>query len=111
MTNLYQKLKLDVTNWRQQGYPSSYPAITTILQHNQSNFLRKAQFEALETYWYLRLVKNTPNIFDLYQDYFPGKTLFEAFGLKHLIENLPEDLITPEFTQGILKKLRQMMPL
>lgn len=105
MTNLYQKLKLDVTNWRQQGYPSSYPAITTILQHNQSNFLRKAQFEALETYWYLRLVKNTPNIFDLYQDYFPGKTLFEAFGLKHLIENLPEDLITPEFTQGILKKI------
>ena len=50
MTNLYQKLKLDVTNWRQQGHPSSYSAITTILQHNQSNFLRKAQFEALETY-------------------------------------------------------------
>jgi len=50
MTNLYQKLKLDVNNWRQQGYPSSYPAITTILRHNQSNFLRKAQFEALETY-------------------------------------------------------------
>jgi len=105
MTNLYQKLKLDVANWRQQSYPSSYPAITTILQHNQSNFLRKAQFEALETYWYLRLVKNTPNIFDLYQYYFPGETLFEAFGLKHLIENLPEDLITPEFTQGILKKI------
>lgn len=105
MTNLYQKLKLDVTNWRQQGYPSSYPAITTILQYNQSNFLRKAQFEALETYWYLRLIKNTPNIFNLYQDYFPGKNLFEAFGLKHLIENLPEDLITPEFTQGILRKI------
>ncbi len=105
MTILYQKLKSDVANWRQQGYPSSYPAITTILKYNQSNFLRKAQFEALETYWYLRLVKNTPNIFNLYRDYFPGKTLFEAFGLKHLIENLPEDLITPEFTQGILKKI------
>ncbi len=105
MTNLYQRLKSDVINWRQQGYPSSYPAITTILQYNQNGFLRKAQFEALETYWFLRLVKNTPNIFDLYQDYFPGKTLFEAFGLKHLIENLPEDLITPEFTQGILKKI------
>lgn len=105
MTNLYQKLKLDVINWRQQGYPSSYPAITTILQYNQNNFLRKAQFEALETYWYLRLVKNTPNIFNLYRSYFPGKTLFEAFGLKHLIENLPDDLITPQFTQGILKKI------
>jgi hypothetical protein len=105
MTNLYQKLKLDVNNWRQGGYPSSYPAINTILQYNQNNFLRKAQFEALETYWYLRLVKNTPNVFDLYQSYFPGEALFEAFGLKHLIENLPEDLITPEFTQGILKKI------
>ncbi len=105
MTNLYQQLKSDVITWRQEGYPSSYPAIATILLYNQNNFLRKAQFEALETYWYLRLVKNTPNIFNLYQDYFPGKSLFEAFGLKHLIENLPEDLITPEFTQGILKKI------
>ena len=105
MTNLYQQLKSDVLTWRQEGYPSSYPTITTILQYNQNNFLRKAQFEALETYWYLRLVKNTPNIFDLYRDYFPGKTLFEAFGLSHIVENLPEDLITLEFTESILKKI------
>ena len=105
MTNLYQQLKSDVLTWRQEGYPSTYPTITTILQYNQNNFLRKAQFEALETYWYLRLVKNTPNIFDLYRSYFSGKNLFEALGLKHLIENLPEDLISPEFTQGILKKI------
>jgi len=105
MTNLYQQLKSDVLTWRQEGYPSSYPAITTILQYNQNNFLRKAQFEALETYWYLRLVKNTPNIFDLYRDYFPGKSLFQAFGLSHIVENLPEDLITPEFTESILKKI------
>jgi hypothetical protein len=44
-----------------QGYPSSYPVIATILNFNKNNFLRRAQFEALETYWYLRLVKNTPN--------------------------------------------------
>lgn len=105
MTNLYQQLKSDVLTWRQEGYPSSYPTITTILQHNQNNFLRKAQFEALETYWYLRLVKNTPNIFDLYRSYFPGKSLFQAFGLSHIVENLPEDLITPEFTESILKKI------
>lgn len=106
MINLYQKLKLDVTNWRLQGYSSSsYSIITTILDFNKNSFLRQAQFEALETYWYLRLVKNTPKIFDLYRGYFPGKSLFEAFGLAHLVENLPEDLITPEFTQSILKKI------
>ena len=30
-------------------------------------FLRKAQFEALETYWYLRLAEKTPHIFNLYK--------------------------------------------
>ena len=105
MTNLYQKLKLETLEWRKQDYPCDYPAISTILKHNQDSFLRKAQLEALETYWYLRLVKNTPNILNLYRDYFPGKSLFEVFGLTHLVENLPEDLITPEFTQGILKKI------
>ena len=104
--SLYLKLKLEVLEWEKQNYLCDYPIISTILKYNQNNFLRKAQFEALETYWYLRLVKNTPNIFDLYRSYFPGKTLFEVFGLKHLIENLPEDLITPEFTKGILKKIK-----
>lgn len=77
MSNLYQQLKSGVLTWRQEGYPSSYPAITTILQHNQNSFLRKAQREALETYWYLRLIKNTPNILDLYQQYFEGERKME----------------------------------
>ena len=81
MASLYQKLKQDVEEWKRQGYPSSYPSISTILQYNQSNFLRKAQLEALETYWYLRLIKNTPKIFDLYQQYFEGEDLLDALGV------------------------------
>ena len=81
MTNLYQQLKSDVAEWRHQGYPSSYPVITTILAFNKNNFLRQAQFEALETYWYLRLVKNTPNIFELYKEYFEGKELLKTLGI------------------------------
>jgi type III restriction enzyme len=81
VASLYQKLKQDVEEWKRQGYPSSYPSISTILQYNQSNFLRKAQLEALETYWYLRLIKNNPKIFDLYQQYFEGGDLLDALGV------------------------------
>ncbi len=106
MTNLYQKLKLDVTNWRQQGYPSSYPAIATILQHNQNNFLRKAQFEALETYWYLRLVKNTPNIFELYKEYFQGRDLLKALGISLSEEDLTDLLLAGGGIDAIFEKVK-----
>ena len=36
--------------------------------------LRAAQFRAVETYWYLRLVEGTPHIADLYCDLFPSIT-------------------------------------
>lgn len=106
MTNLYQKLKLDVTNWRQQGYPSSYPAIATILQHNQNNFLRKAQFEALETYWYLRLVKNTPNILELYKEYFQGRDLLKALGISLSEEDLTDLLLAGGGIDAIFEKVK-----
>lgn len=106
MINLYQQLKSDVINWRQQGYPSSYPAITTILQYNQNNFLRKAQFEALETYWYLRLVKNTPNIFDLYKEYFQGKELLKALGISLSEEDLTDLLLAGGGLDSIIEKVR-----
>jgi len=106
MTNLYQQLKSDVATWQQEGYPSSYPAITTILQHNQNNFLRKAQFEALETYWYLRLVKNTPNIFELYKEYFSGKELLKALGISLSEEDLTDLLLAGGGLDLIIEKVR-----
>jgi len=106
MTNLYQKLKLDVTNWRQQGYPSSYSTIATILKYNQNCFLRKAQLEALETYWYLRLVKNTPNIFDLYQQYFESEELLEALGIRLSEEDWKRIALAKGGLDSVIEKVR-----
>jgi type III restriction enzyme len=85
---LYEALSAHVAVWREDGYKhDEFPAIGEILEWARRpdvpNFrLRKPQLRALETYWYLRLVEETPHIFDLYQSLFPKKKeLLEAFGI------------------------------
>jgi hypothetical protein len=57
-----------VLEWRRNNYQSDYLTISEIMDFNLGpetgnlRFLRKAQFEALETYWYLRLVEKTQNL-------------------------------------------------
>ena len=52
-------------------------------------FLRKAQFEALETYWYLRLVERTLHIFDLYKRLYDDPVeLFKALNISISQEDL-----------------------
>ena len=72
--HLNEILKTKVKNWRDSGYKCDYPVIREIFEYNfldsesqNLRYLRKAQFEALETYWYLRIVENTSHIFDLYK--------------------------------------------
>ncbi len=78
MTHLFQALAQRVDAWRTDRYSCpDYPAIREILEfaqdeQGQLRYLRRAQFRALETYWYLRLVLNTPRIVDLYAELFPG---------------------------------------
>ena len=57
---------------------------------NRLRYLRKPQFEAIETYLYLRFVKQTPHITDLYKDYYQDlNDRLEALGI-----NLsPKDLL------------------
>ena len=89
MAHLHQLLGRQVDDWRRDGYPApDYPAIAEILEWasdpetGSPRFLRKPQFRALETYWYLRLVEGTPHIFGLYQKLFPNRSeLLEALGL------------------------------
>src|SRR5665647_1985727 len=92
MTYLYQALAAKVDEWRQKKYPcDEYPAICEVLEYavedeetEQLRYLRRAQFRALETYWYLRLVLNTPKIPELYETLFPKpKERREAMGLTH----------------------------
>lgn len=93
------KLRERVVQWRDGGYQCGYPALAEILEFNlltsesgekSLRFLRKAQFEALETYWYLRFVEKTPHVFELYKRLYDDPVkLFQALGI-----NLsPEDLI------------------
>lgn len=75
--HLYEALQQKVSDWRQSGYGSpDYPAVGEILEYasipvdensSQLRYLRAAQLQALETYWYLRVVEGTPHIFDLYR--------------------------------------------
>jgi type III restriction enzyme len=77
MPHLYELIRQNVAAWREAGYPCDYPAITEILEYatlpetGSLRYLRKVQLRALETYWYLRLVEDTPHIFDLYRKYYP----------------------------------------
>lgn len=79
MTYLYQALAERVDVWRAENYPcDAHPAIREILEFatedemtGQLRYLRRAQFRALETYWYLRLGLGTPAIPDLYAKLFP----------------------------------------
>lgn len=65
-----------VQTWQTNNYKSDFPVISEILDYARIadspdlRFLRAAQLKALEVYWYLRLVENTPKVFNLYKNYF-----------------------------------------
>ena len=79
MSLLFQALAQGVDAWRAAHYPCpDYPAIGEVLAFavedetsGQTRYLRRAQFRALETYWYLRLVLDSPRIPALYESLFP----------------------------------------
>jgi type III restriction enzyme len=109
--NLYEALAMHVAAWRQDQYRhETFSAIAEILEWAQnpdvSAFrLRAPQFRALETYWYLRLVENTPHILDLYKQIFARNTeRLQALGMSH------PDLIGYAADYGfgdLIKKIRQ----
>ena len=82
MPDLYEAIAARVVTWRNAGYPhGTFPAVAEILQYATDDeasghlrYLRAAQFRALETYWYLRLVEGTPRIPELYQRLFDRNT-------------------------------------
>jgi hypothetical protein len=90
MEHLYQALKSATRQWREEGYPcEDFPAIGEILEwasepEGDGFRLRKPQLHALEVYWYLRLIRKTPHVFDLYRELFPADdpdTLLAALGI------------------------------
>ena len=91
MAHLHEVLDDYVTEWRKAGYSAEdHPAISEILEYQllskleTPRFLRWPQLRALETYWYLRVIKNTPHAFGLYRTLFPQTTaLLDSLGLSH----------------------------
>jgi hypothetical protein len=86
MSHLFQALAECVDAWRAARYDCpDFPAIGEILDfavedpaNAQLRYLRQAQLRALETYWYLRLVLDTPRIPALYETLFPVKSARRA---------------------------------
>lgn len=112
MNHLFQALSARVDEWRQSRYACpDYPAIAEILDFaledpttDQLRYLRRAQFRALETYWYLRLVLNTPRIPDLYVNLFPKpKDRREAMGL---ISREIVDMIADDGLESVLEQVQ-----
>lgn len=92
MPNLHEVLAARVADWRAAGYRhDDFPTIAEILHYATDDdatghlrYLRAAQFRALETYWYLRLVERTPGVPELYERLFERTSdRHEALGLAH----------------------------
>lgn len=89
MENLFQRIMPCLEKWRLGGYSCDrYETISEILEWTKNSdiggfrFLRRPQFWALETYWYLRLIERTPHIFDLYNKLYNKQSeLLSALGL------------------------------
>lgn len=93
MEHLFEKLRDDTLNWRKEGYPCpDYPLIGEVLRYQfegeppeqiSLKYLREPQFQSLELYWFLRLVRKTPHIVDLYKHYYSDdkRDFFDAFGI------------------------------
>lgn len=111
MPHLHEKIQNLVTEWRQTGYLCDHAAaIAEILEwardpeNGQLRYLRAPQLRALETYWYLRLVKNTPHIYDLYRQLYPRTTeLLDALGLT---AQPIRDLVTDEGVEALWDRIR-----
>lgn len=109
---LHESLKSKVSKWRSANYASDYPAIGEILDYNYDpetqnfRYLRKAQFEALETYWYLRLKEDTPHIFNLYRKLFSPSDLLDSLGIRLTPEDLTKLLINGGGIDSIFEKIK-----
>ena len=90
MSTLFEKLGEEVASWIEAGYPvEDCPALGEIFdwarveQTETLRFLRPPQLRALEVYWYLRLVKKTPHVLELYQNLFSKQSeRLAALGLE-----------------------------
>jgi hypothetical protein len=113
--NLIHKIQKDVLKWKQEEYFCEISQVREILNFQKTEneekykFLRKAQFQAIETYLFLRFVKKTPKIIDLYKEYYSApKDFCQALGINHIKEESFEFIDTIDTAlQSVHKKENQ----
>lgn len=89
MKPLHEVLASEVQQWRENSFACpDFPAIKEILDYQRvsetgdSRYLRVPQLRALEVYWYLRLLRDTPRIPELYQQLYSSHAeLISALGV------------------------------
>ena len=112
MPDLFTPLKQSAHDWRKGGYAcDDYPLIGEILAHQTEareasavlTFLREPQFLALEVYWYVRTVLQTPHIIDLYKHYYADnkQDFFDALGV-----SLPSETVRYAEIDQVLKDIK-----
>lgn len=109
--HLYQRLAKETSHWRDARYPSEeHPVIGEILDWQTDletgalRYLRTPQLRALEVYWYLRAVKGTPHVFDLYRELYPKPAeLLEVLGLDR---DEIRDYVLNEGLDGLWRRLQ-----
>ncbi len=113
MPHLFEALEHSAASWRKKGYPcDAYPLIGEILayqtekQEDRSTpkFLREPQFLALEVYWYIRLIRETPHIIDLYKHYHGSnkEDFFDALGI-----SVSRDALEFAEIDGMIEKIKR----
>ncbi|MDY6822011.1 MAG: restriction endonuclease subunit R, partial [Deferribacterota bacterium] len=109
---LYNVLTSKALKWRKNNYQSDYPIISEIMDFNLDpstgnlRFLRKAQFEALENYWYLRLVEGTSHIFDLYKKFYNDEDLLNALNIKLSDEEWKKIALSGKGINSIFERIK-----
>ena len=116
ISSLPNELRDRVQQWRRDNYVCDFSSIPEILEYNFTEnengekvlkYLRKAQFEALETYWYLRLVEGTPQVLDLYEKMFKKPTNFlKSLGIPINKEEILEIILSDDGINTVLEKIR-----
>jgi type III restriction enzyme len=111
---LHEALAPKVTAWRRAGYPcEEFPAVAECLEWARGDeesgnvrFLREPQLRALETYWYLRTVEQTPKVPELYRRVFTRQSdLLNALGLS--TEGLKERALDLGSVDALLDAIRE----
>ena len=74
---IYQKIKEKVLKWEKDNYVCNYPEIAEIFSYlKHQAYLRRPQIEALEHYWYVRVILGTPKIEDHYRNFYNGPSFW-----------------------------------